>query len=90
MEFDFFDAMGPVRAPLDWCSKATPSTTIGLTRRERGWTATKKDAGPRPRARYYEKKQPCRITQRGGIKQPFPPTDFVEISIFSYTAKILH
>ena len=30
MEFDFFDAMGPVRAPLDWCSKATPSTTIGL------------------------------------------------------------
>ena len=35
MEFDFFDAMGPVRAPLDWCSKATPSTTIGLTRRER-------------------------------------------------------
>ena len=42
MEFDFFDAMGPVRAPLDWCSKATPSTTIGLTRRERGRTATKK------------------------------------------------
>ena len=31
-----------VRAPLDWCSKAIPSTTIGFTRRERGWTATKK------------------------------------------------
>ena len=52
MEFDFFDAMGPVRAPLDWCSKATPSTTIGLTRRERGRTATKKTQGQGPRHRH--------------------------------------
>ena len=50
----------------------------------------KKDAGPRPRARYYEKKKAALSNNAAWWnKAAFPPTDFVEISIFSYTAKIL-